>query len=150
MAPFIFGFVSLVCMLQALAAPLRLRDLASEAADPNSDILPPLFGLNLTAINDAVSSIGAINTGNDAGFASIIQTAQQDITSVSNGSASDIAAGLNSALGDLNVPNTADFGSGTAAAIAAAKDQIAAANGAIQTAIEFTSLAEPEGIAAGR
>ncbi|KAJ7614233.1 hypothetical protein DFH06DRAFT_1344193 [Mycena polygramma] len=150
MARFVFGFVSLACVLLASGAPLLLRDLASEAADPNSDILPPLFGLNMTAINDAVSSIGAINTGNDADFATIVQTAQQDITSVINGSATDIAAGLNQALSDLDVPETADFGSGTAAAIAAAQDQITAANSAIQTAIDFTSLAEPEGIAAGR
>jgi hypothetical protein len=79
MARVIFGLVSLVCVLQTLAGtsepnviprhltvprvPLRFRDLAAEAADPNSDILPPIASLNITAINDAVQSIGAINTG---------------------------------------------------------------------------------------
>ncbi|KAJ7882309.1 hypothetical protein B0H13DRAFT_2344686 [Mycena leptocephala] len=138
MARVIFGLVSLVCVLQTLAVPLRFRDLAAEAADPNSDILPPIASLNLTAINDAVQSIGAINTGNDADFANSVQQAQQDITSVINGSAADIAQGLNNALSDLAFAN--------APSDSTTNDQIAAAAAAIHTAIDFTSLAEPEAI----
>ncbi|KAJ7501109.1 hypothetical protein B0H11DRAFT_1993647 [Mycena galericulata] len=142
MARIMFVLVSVACMLQTLAAPLRSRAATSAAAPDCSTRFDPQ---TLTGMTDALNTLGAINAGNEAagGGIALLQTETSlanvlfDTTTPPlpdiNGRA---ATAIQSALGTLDQFSTS--GSFFGATI---PDAIASANSSLTTALASAQLA---------